>query len=267
MLRVLQGSAVVILCLAARAAFGQGYANAFPQHAKADAAAIERGKTLYGVHCTFCHGADARGGEGGPNLLRSQLVLNDQNGEAIGPVVQNGRPDAGMPKFDLNAAQIFDLAAYIHSFRVAGYDSSRDRPISILVGNAKAGEAYFQAHCAKCHSATGDLAGIAAKVADPRALQQLWLMPRAGRGSPYRGTPATVTVTRANGEKVEGRLVRIDDFLVTLADASGNQQTIRRDGDQPRVEIHDPLQPHRELLRTYTDKDIHDLTAYLVTLK
>src|SRR5215469_722568 len=172
---------------------GGGFANAFPQHAQADAASIERGKALYGVHCTFCHGSDVRGGEGGPNLLRSQLVLNDKNGEGITPIVQNGRPDAGMPKFDLNAAQISDLAAYIHSFRVAGYDASRERPISILVGNAKAGEAYFKNKCASCHSVTGDLQGFAGKIADPRVLQQTWLMPggggRGGRG--VGNTPPT----------------------------------------------------------------------------
>ena len=251
---------------------GGGFANAFPQHEQADQATIDRGKALYGVHCTFCHGSDARGGEGGPNLIRSQLVLNDKNGETIAPVVQNGRPDAGMPKFDLSRAQIADIAAFLHSFRTSGYDTSRDVPPSVLVGNAKAGEADFKSQCASCHSASGDLQGIASKITDPRALQQAWLMPGAGRGGRGGATgiaipPVTVTVTEANGKKIEGRLLRIDDFLVTLADANGNEISIRRDGDVPKVEIHDPLEPHRELLRVYSDKDIHDLTAYLVTLK
>jgi cytochrome c oxidase cbb3-type subunit III len=252
---------------------GGGFANAFPQHEQADPASIERGKSLYGVQCSFCHGSDARGGEGGPNLIRAQLVLNDKNGEAIAPVVQNGRPDQGMPKFDLTQAQISDIAAFIHSFRASGYDASRDVPPSILVGNAQAGETYFKTKCASCHSATGDLRGIAGKIADPKALQQSWLMPgagRGGRGGPGGGIPippTTATVTERNGQKIEGRLLRIDDFLVTLTDGNGNEQTIRRDGDVPKVEIHDALEPHRELLRAYSDKDIHDVTAYLVTLK
>lgn len=253
---------------------GGGFANAYPQHAPGDPAAIERGKALYGVQCSFCHGSDARGGEGGPNLLRSELVLNDQKGEQIAPVVQNGRPDAGMPKFSLNNAQVADIAAYIHSFRVSGYDSSRHAPPTILVGDAKAGQAYFEAKCASCHSATGDLKGIGAKFEDPKLLQNFFLIPGGGRGGFGRGPavqshipPTTVTVTYANGQKLEGKLDRVDDFIVTLTVADGTQRTVRRDGDTPKVEIHDPLKPHKDLLPVYTDKNIHDLTAYLVTLK
>jgi len=249
---------------------GGGFANAFPQHDKADQATLDRGKALYGVHCNFCHGSDARGGEGGPNLLRSDLVLNDKNGEAIAVVVQNGRGE--MPRLNLTNEQVSDVAAFIHSFRVGGYDVSRMVPPSVLVGDAAAGEKAFQAKCASCHSATGDLKGIASRITEPKLLQNNFLMPggggRGGRGGGGRGGPVTtVTVTMRGGEKVEGRLVRIDDFIVTLADADGVQHTIRRDADTPKVELHDPLKPHRDLLPTYNDTDIHNITSYLVTLK
>lgn len=241
---------------------------AFPDRPPADAAALERGKALYGVQCNFCHGSDARGGEGGPNLLRSDIVLNDQKGEKIAPVVQNGRVDAGMPKFDLTMSQISDIAAYIHSFKVGGYDISRMTPPSIVVGNAAAGEKYFAAHCGSCHSPTGDLKGIASKIADNKQLQQTWLMPGGGRGrGPITVAPVTVTVTLPSGEKVNGRLIRIDDFIVTLGDADGGQRSFARNGDTPKIELHDPVEAHRNLLPTYSDKDIHDVTAYLVTLK
>jgi cytochrome c oxidase cbb3-type subunit 3 len=249
---------------------GGGFANAFPQHPPGDPAMIERGKALYGVNCQFCHGSDARGGEGGPNLIRAEIVLNDQNGELIGPVIQNGRVDQGMPKFPMTNAQAADVAAFIHSFRVAGYDNSRMKPPTILVGDAAAGEMYFKAKCATCHSVTGDLKGIGAKFAEPRDLQQMFVMPGGGgrgRGAPANVPPTTVTVTLASGQKSEGRLVRIDDFIVTLADPDGTQHTFRRDGDKPKVEIHDPLAPHKDLLRVYSDKDIHNVTAYLVTVK
>ncbi len=115
---------------------------------------------------------------------------------------------------------------------------------------------------------------IRCEILDLRAMQQGWLMPSGGRGGRGSGggggaaiPPTTVTVTLANGQKVEGRLGRIDDFLVTLTDMNGTEQSIRRDGAVPKVEVHDPLEPHRELLRVYRDKDIHDITAYLVTLK
>ena len=249
-----------------------GFANAFPQHPPGDPASIERGRALYGVNCQFCHGSDARGGEGGPNLIRAEVVLNDMNGELIGPIVVNGRMDQGMPKFPMNPTQIADIAAFIHNFRVAGYDASRIKPPTILVGDAAAGETYFKAKCATCHSVTGDLKGIGAKFQEPRELQQFFVMPGGGgrgRGAatPSSVPPTTVTVTEASGKKAEGRLVRVDDFIVTLADADGTQHSIRRNGDRPRVEIHDPLQAHKDLLRVYSDKDIHNLTAYLVTVK
>jgi cytochrome c oxidase cbb3-type subunit 3 len=235
---------------------GGGFADAFPQHAGTDQATIDRGKALYGVNCNFCHGSDARGGEGGPNLLRSDLVLNDQHGEAIAKVVQNGRGE--MPRLNLTTEQVSDIAAFIHSFRVGGYDVSRMKPPSILVGDAAAGEKAFQAKCAGCHSPSGDLKGIGSRYSDPKYLQNGFLMPRAA---------VTVTVTMPGGEKAEGRLARIDDFTVTLAGADGIQHTFRRDGDIPRVEIHDPVKPHRDMLATYNDTDIHNITAYLVTLK
>jgi mono/diheme cytochrome c family protein len=238
---------------------------AYPDRPPADPAAVDRGKALYGVHCNFCHGSDARGGEGGPNLLRSELVLNDQKGELIATVVQKGRGE--MPAIDLTAAQVADVAAYVHSFRVGGYDISRMTPPSIVVGDPKAGEAYFKATCAGCHSVTTDLKGIGARVGDPKQLQNGWLMPGGRGGGPWHVPPTTVTVTLAGGQKAEGTLGRIDDFIVTLTEADGTARTFRRDGDSPKVEIHDPLQPHKQLLPKYTDKDIHDLTAYLVTVK
>jgi len=239
---------------------------AFPQRSQADQAVLDRGRALYGVNCNFCHGSDARGGEGGPNLLRSQLVLQDKNGELIAPVIQKGRTDQGMPAFaGITTSQVADLAAYIHNFPVDNRDPARFPPPSILVGDAKAGEQYFQAKCGTCHSATGDLQGIASKITDARVLQNTFLMPGKGgsKAAPFIHVPP-VTVNVAG---IEGELIRIDDFSVTLKDIEGAQRTFRREGDNPKVELHDPLKPHLDLLRTYTDKDIHNVTAYLVTLK
>lgn len=231
---------------------------------------LDRGRAVYGVACNFCHGSDARGGEGGPNLLRSDMVLNDKRGELIGKVILNGQGE--MPKMNLTQAQIGDVADYIHAFKVAGYDASRNVPLTILVGDAKAGEQAFKTMCGSCHSVTGDLKGIGSKITDPKALQNGWLMPGGGggrgRGGPplFNVPPVTVTVTVA-GKATTGRLVRIDDFIVTLADEAGAQKTFRREGDTPKVEINDPMKAHKELLPKYKDADIHNITAYLVTIK
>lgn len=254
-----------VLTCAAAIAYAQS-PPAFPAPPLADPAIIARGKAIYGVNCNFCHGSDARGGEGGPNLLRSELVLNDLNGERIAPVVQNGRGE--MPKLNLSREQVAQVAAFIHSFQVGGYDKSRMVPPSILVGDAAAGRAIFQTKCASCHSPTGNLKGIASKVTDPKTLQNTFVMPSSGgTRSVIKVAPITVTVTLASGRKEEGRLERIDDFIVTLRNADNDVRSFRRDGDIPTVEIHDPLKPHRDLLPTYTDKEIHDLTSFLVTLK
>jgi len=243
-----------------------GRGAAFNPRPPSDPAQVERGKGLYSVQCTFCHGADARGGEGGPNLIRSGVILNDINGELITPVLQNGRPELGMPKFDLTPAQLADVAAFLHTFRAAGRDTLRNPIPNVLVGDAKAGETYFNAKCASCHSVTGDLKGLASKFADPKTLQQRWIMPGGGRGA-ATASPKTVTVTVSAAQKFEGRLDRIDDFTVTLIQADGTSRTFVRKGATPAVEVHDPLRPHKNLLPAYTDKDIHNVTAYLATIK
>jgi cytochrome c oxidase cbb3-type subunit III len=241
----------------------------YPVRPPGDPAAIERGKQIFSTNCSFCHGPDARGGEGGPNLVRSELVMNDKAGEIIATVVQNGRPDKGMPRFDLTAENVSDVAAFIHSFPVGG-KLGPTGTVNPLVGDAKAGEAYFNGpgKCGNCHSVTGDLAGVATKYPDVRALQSSILSGGAGRGrGPSSTPPKTVTVTLPGGQVVEGKLVRVDDFTVALTDANGKYRSFRRDGDVPKVAVHNPLQPHLDMLRTFNDSDIHNLTAYLVTLK
>ena len=244
--------------------------GAYPQRTVEDKAAVERGRSAFSANCAFCHGADIRGGDGGPSLLRSSVVLDDRGGELIGPVVRAGRPDRGMPAFAMTPEQIADIAAFMHSFTVAGYDPSRDRPVSILVGSAAAGEKLFTSTCTSCHSTTGDLQGIATRIADPRLLQQSWLLPGSmvGRGAPppARPRPPTATVTLPSGAKVEGQLERVDDFAVSIKTADGARRSFRV-GRGVQVTVTDPLQPHRDLLRTYKDADIHNVTAYLSTLK
>jgi cytochrome c oxidase cbb3-type subunit III len=249
---------------------GGGGGAAYPQHAQADPASIARGKALFGVNCSFCHGSDARGGEGGPNLIRSQLVMDDQNGEAIAVVVQNGRADKGMPKFDLTTANVTDIAAYIHSVYSSGHDPVREAPASILVGDAKAGQAFFNGagKCNSCHSVTGDLAGIGSKD-DPKTLQNALVSGGGGgRGAaPTPETQSTVKVTLPSGEVVQGKLDRVDDFDVSLVEANGTHRTFRRNGEVPKVELTNPLQAHLDMLGKITDDQIHNLTAYLVTVK
>lgn len=247
---------------------GRGGPPVFPDRPPADPSVVAHGEQLFGLNCSFCHGPDARGGEGGPNLLRDQVVMDDKNGELIAPVLQNGIPDKGMPKFaTLTPSEIQAISAFVHSLGLGR--GGPPMPVDPVVGDAAAGKAFFtgSGKCALCHSVTGDLAGIGAKY-DPRTLQGKFLLPSGGRGaSPTNIPPTTVTVTLPTGQRVEGTLAMIDEFSVSLTTVDGTHRSFVRNGETPKVEVHDPLQAHKDILRKYTDEQIHNLTAYLVTLK
>jgi cytochrome c oxidase cbb3-type subunit III len=246
-----------------------------PRSRKPAAASLAtRGQQVFVQHCAFCHGADARGGaQGGSDLLQSPIVLEDEGGAGLGKFLAVGRPEKNMPKFALPRQRIAEIAAFLHA-RVGDARSSKVK-VDILVGDPKAGAAYFNGpgRCTTCHSVTGtgDLARIGAKY-DPVKLQGRMVVPR-GRGGWPGGDenagdlPLRATVTLPSGEVVTGDVLYLSDFHVTVKDASGKRHTINRTGDVPKVEVFDPLHAHVAMLRTLSDKEIHDLTAYLATLK
>ena len=238
-----------------------------------DLAAVERGRELLVNQCGFCHGSNARGGSSGPDLTRSVVVQEDENGRQLGQFLRVGRPDRGMPRFELTDAQNADLAAFLHA---AIYQNSNRRLykiLDILVGNAKAGESYFHGtgRCASCHSPSGDFKGIGAKY-DAITLQQRLLLPRGRTGAnpppPLYTEPTAIraTVTPASGAPVTGGIVRLTDFEVSIYE-SGRIRTWLRNGDTPKVVVTDPLQAHVDQLPKWTDDDMHNMTAYLASLK
>jgi len=244
---------------------------------KQDPAAFNRGEKVFATYCAGCHGPKAKGGPGAPDLVRSLLVLDDEKGMLIAPVIREGRPDKGMPKLNLTEPQISDIVAWLHVQTYAAGHRGTYIFGNVVTGNAQKGEAYFNStgKCNTCHSVTGDLAGIGSKY-QALSLQSHWLQPRevrrGRRGSAAASTGSraalpTVTVTLAPGKSVSGALDHIDDFTVSLRDSSGNFRSFTRHGSTPSVEVHDPLKAHTDMLRTYTDADIHNVTAYLVTLK
>jgi mono/diheme cytochrome c family protein len=256
---------------ARRANYAQTF---FGLSAPPDPAAVDRGQKLFVSNCGFCHGTNATGGNSGPDLVHSVLVLHDDGtGKEIGPVILNGRPAQGMPKFAFTDAQIKDLAAFFVSRSQAVANRMEYKILNVVTGNPEAGHAYFDAHCATCHSAAGDLAHIAAKF-DPPALQSRFLYPVTRRYPGQPGPPpdpkgqVTATVTMPDGQTVSGSLLAQDDFSITLLDASGQRRTIPlEDNGMTKVEIHDPLLGHEQLLKQYTDADMHNILAYLETLK
>jgi cytochrome c oxidase cbb3-type subunit 3 len=238
---------------------------------------LARGQGLYETNCASCHAPDFRGSAKGTSLLRSLASLNDQHGELIGQAVAGHNP-----KIVLNQGDTVAVAEYIHSIlaTTGGQGSPPGRnpvglKLDILVGDAKAGERYFDKVCARCHSVAGDLKGLAQKYPDPRALQNAWVGGAAaanpfggGRGGGGAGNP--VTVTMADGSKLEGKLVRKDDFLVILTLPDGTRRSIARHDGVPKVEVKDPNEAHKKMVLELDDpenKNLHDVTAYLATLK
>jgi mono/diheme cytochrome c family protein len=238
-----------------------------------DAEAVERGKKLYEPACGFCHGMDARG-KNGPDLLRSTLVLHDEKGDKIGPMIRAGRPERGMPAFGtMTNEQVADLAEFLH----AGTNGISNRfgyeIKGLMTGDAKQGEAFFsgEGKCAGCHSAAGDLAHVASKY-EAVELQRRLLYPAPNIMDMYMGkavkpaAPTKVKVTLPSGETVAGTLVHADEFNVEVQDSAGWHRSFDKDKIS-KVEMDDPRAAHEAMLPKYTDRQIHNMLAYLETLK
>ena len=239
---------------------------------------LVRGKSLYEATCASCHASDLRGGANGTNLLRSGTALSDQKGELIAAAVAKHTP-----AINLVAADSVAVAEYLHSIlaTTGGQGSPPGRnptgiELNVLVGDAKAGEAYFATACASCHAVSGNLKGIGSKYSDARALQNAWVAGSSGRfggggrggGGAGAGSPATVTM--ADGSKLEGSLVRKDDWIVILVLPDGTRKSIARTNGVPKVDVKDPNEAHKTMVLALDDPDnkkMHDVTAYLWTLK
>jgi cytochrome c oxidase cbb3-type subunit III len=225
-----------------------------------DAKIAAEGQKIFASTCGFCHGADARGASG-PDLLRSAVVLDDNQGELIGQTVHQGRPAKGMPAFpSLTDEQVREIAEYLHLQIELAANRGTYKPLNVVTGDAKAGEAYFNGagKCNSCHSVSGDLAHIGSKV-QPPDLQQDFLYPK-------KPSSTKVTVTLQDGTRLQGTLKHLDDFYVSLFDAEGSYHSIPLQKGVV-VEVEDKLLFHRQMLDKYTNRQMHDLTAYLVTLK
>lgn len=256
-----------------------------------DPAGVKRGAEAFAANCASCHGATAKGTNVAPDLIRSTLVEDDVKANLIGPVLRSAHPK-GASQIQLNDQQISDLAAWL---RVQVYGAAFRQTYAyqdIVVGDAKRGEQLFGEKCGSCHSAAGDLAGIASKF-NPPALQAQWITGggplRNGGGRGARGGGAiytdngsmiadtappdinkgtlTITVTLPSGESFTGVPVSITDFNIAFKDTNGVYHSYDRKDGFPKIVVHNPLQAHADFLKTLNDADMHDITAYLVTLK
>ncbi|MGA7110095.1 MAG: cytochrome c, partial [Terracidiphilus sp.] len=220
------------------------------------------GDGLFQQNCAFCHGRDAMGGETGPDLTQSKLVRTDRTGDAIAQVIREGRPDNKMPAFNFSPQEIRGIIAFIHAREaeaVARPGGRRGVAVADLqTGNVDAGKRYFDGAggCVKCHSPSGDLAGIASRF-EGLQLEERMLYPRDAKN--------TVTVKLPSGQKISGVVAYLDEFTVALRDSTGTYHSWPTSRVQYTVKA--PVEAHVELFRKYTDNDIHNLMAYLQTLR
>lgn len=267
-------SPIVLFLLVAGTAVAQQPDTQYTPGPKPDPAAFARGQQIFQTNCSFCHAADATGASG-PDLLRSPIVLKDQHGETIGPLIHSGRPGTAMPAFaSMPDDQIADIAAFLRGRIQQAANRMVYEIKGLLTGDAKQGEAYFNGpgKCNNCHSPTGDFAGIAARYQPPQLMAHIAYpatSPASARGASGSSKPPVtqVTVTLASGEKVSGELIRMNEFYVSLRDSSGWDRTISREDGKVKVDVTDPMAFHKEQLEKYTDSDLHNVLAYLETLK
>jgi cytochrome c oxidase cbb3-type subunit 3 len=225
--------------------------------------AVERGRAQFAQSCAFCHGPNANGGTHGPSLIRSAVVRHDENGNLIGAVIREGRPDQGMPPMVLSQSQVSDIVAFIRS-RVAVADvRSANRPVmgspdKLRIGNAEAGKAFFNGAggCSSCHSPDKDLAGIGRKYSLVDLQARLLYPPRQRRKA---------TIIEASGKHYTGELLLLTQYDVAIQDGAGWYRSWPV--SEVKVDVEDRLAAHRDLLDKYTDSDMHNMLAYLETLR
>jgi cytochrome c oxidase cbb3-type subunit III len=232
---------------------------------------VQAGQTKFASQCGFCHGRDGGGGESGPDLTRSTLVAEDVRGDKIRPVVRNGRPDKGMPAIVLSDADLAAVVAFIHDARAKAELASGGRRSvdeeDLRTGNADAGKQYFNGvgGCATCHSLTGDFAKVGARYRGLALLQRM-LYPGSSREAGPAPARPPATVTTAKGDIFRGKVAHRDEFTITLTDSEGWTrswpiESVKISGGD------DPLRAHAEQLGKYTDDDMHNVLAFLQTLR
>ena len=124
-----------------------------------------------------------------------------------------------MPAFNFSTQEVRSVIAFIHAREaeaVARPGGRRGVAVADLqTGNVEAGRRYFDGAggCKKCHSPTGDLAGIASRF-EGLELEERMLYPR--------DATSRVTVTAPSGEKFSGVLAYRDEFTVALRDCEGD---------------------------------------------
>lgn len=226
-----------------------------------DKVAAARGAPVFQQNCGFCHGQQARGATG-PSLITSDEVLGDDHGESLVAFLKKGRPEKGMPAFaTIPDEQLKDVSEFLHLQVEEVANRGTYNVLNILVGNAANGQAYVMAHCMSCHTSEA-FAHIGSSFRSPEQLQREWIWPQRSAD----GKLAVTATVKGQGDSLAGRVTQLSDFRITIVDQTGKTHVIDREPGVD-VQIKDPLAGHEAMLTTLTNDDMHNVTAYLATLK
>jgi cytochrome c oxidase cbb3-type subunit III len=221
---------------------------------------IEAGSRLYAGQCVLCHGPS--GDLVAAIDLRRGRFRRAVSDEDLGRVIVAGVPDAGMPGFTLQPAEVNGLIAFIR----AGFDVSG---AAVKVGNAGRGRALFEGKgaCGTCHRVNGKGPRAAPELSDigairtPAALQRSLLDPTSAMLPINRPVRA---VTR-DGRTVKGRRLNEDTYTVQLIDEEERLVSLVK-AELREYELA-ATSPMPSYAKTFSSDEVSDVVAYLLSLK
>jgi putative heme-binding domain-containing protein len=221
--------------------------------------AVQTGARVYATECALCHGANGDAVDG-VDLRRGQFrtVRSDDD---IRRVVTTGVGGSRMPSFDLAAAELDGVVAYIR----AGFDPEG---VAVRVGDAARGQAIFEGEgrCVGCHRVNGrggrrlapDLGEIGVQ-RTPAAIQRTILDP----SSALLPLNRPVRIVTSAGETIRGRRLNEDTYTVQLIDSEGRLRSLlKSDLAEYEVSTTATMRP-----TTLSADQVADVIGYLLSLR
>ena len=221
---------------------------------------IEYGARLYSRNCDRCHGPNGTGVSGVD--FKSGKFRHAATDRQLTAVITSGFPEAGMPPFKLDAADLEGLVAYLRNM------NTLDRG-SLKPGDAARGQAIFEGKgaCLNCHRANGKGSRKAPDLSDIGAVRSAGSIERSLVEPNVQMMPINrpVHIVTRDGKAIDGRRVNEDTYTVQIADQEGRLLSLQKsDLREFTVSTKSNMPSYKGEL---TPAEMSDLVTYLLTLK